>query len=632
VARSTASRTFESLPDRSGILNWFLPVVLLLCLLPAGIAILHATGGQRYLGFEYNTDDHMVYAAWMRQAMDGRILFDNRFTTDAQPSLTVHLYFLVLGWIAKLVGIPVAAAFGRLLFTAIFLLLANRFILRLEFESRIRGVALVLVVFAGGLGFLFWQMFGVAIVKPVPDFLKDLLNGQLPIDVWQPEAFIFPSMLTNGLFMVSMCLILKVYESFLDARSSWGPTAVGFVCLTLLMNIHSYDVLTVALVMVGFLAAAWLKKSVTLPWIARSLVIAAGVVLPAAWFIHVLHSDPVFQARAATETYSPNFRGVLFGYLPLMVLGIVGAVSRARSGTDRHIRNRRLAAVGIFIFILFGLSLASGSMATSYFLSAPTWAAVFLLAVVATALWADENPAWDLVFGWAAVGTVAIYFPGLFQRKLTMGLSVPWALLAALGLQSLLEKTASSSRRLYTALAMLLLCASSVLWLVRDISYINQNVANTTRHPVYLDPDLVKILDILNVQPGKKVVLALPGSGSQSTDSDGHPIPDSFSSPIIPDLAPILTGLTGAYSYAGHWSETPEYGRRTGEVYKFFLRQPIGGMRSVMTDADRKNFIAKTGANYAVVPSTDKGLPLVSASALGTALYSGPNWTLVKLK
>src|SRR5579885_2753146 len=57
--------------------------------------------GSSYLGIQYNLDDHMVYAAWMRQAMDGRVLFDNRFTTDAQPGLTIHLYFLVLGWIAK---------------------------------------------------------------------------------------------------------------------------------------------------------------------------------------------------------------------------------------------------------------------------------------------------------------------------------------------------------------------------------------------------------------------------------------------------------------------------------------------------------------------------------------------------
>jgi arabinosyltransferase C len=619
-------------PERpASILRWFVPAVLALCLVPAAVGLLHASGGAKYLGFEYNTDDHMVYAAWMRQAIDGHLLFDNRFTTDPQPSLTIHLYFLALGWLAKLAGIPVAAAMGRLLFTGLFLVLAHRFIRRLRFEGRVGELALVLVVFGGGLGFLFWQMFGVAITKPLPEFVVGLLSGQLPVDVWQPEAFIFPSMLTNGLFMVSLCLILGVYESFLDASSSWRAAAIGFVCLGLLMNIHSYDVLTIALVMVGFLAAAWLKKRVSAVWIARAVVIALGAALPAAWFVHVLQSDPVFQARAATETYSPNFRGVLFGYLPLMVLGLWGAIFRARESQDRHVRNRRLAGVGVVILLLLGLALAAGTVSNGYFLSPAAWIGCYVLAVAASGLWADDNPTWDLVFSWAAIGTVAIYFPGLFQRKLTMGLSVPWALLATLGLQSLLKKSPESSRKLYSVCAMLVLCASSVLWLVRDISYINQNVSNTTRHAVYLDPDLLKILDLINEKPGRKVVLALPGSGSQNVDSDGHQIPDSFASPPLPDVAPILTGLTGAYSYAGHWSETPDYGHRTGDVYRFFLSQPAGGIHSVMDKSSREQFLRKTGANLAVLPSDGKGLPLVPASDLGQVLYTGPTWTLVSL-
>src|SRR4051812_26682055 len=64
--------------------------------LPTTIIWLATSPGSSYLGIQYNLDDHMVYAAWMRQAMDGHILFDNRFATDPQPRLTVHLYFLVL--------------------------------------------------------------------------------------------------------------------------------------------------------------------------------------------------------------------------------------------------------------------------------------------------------------------------------------------------------------------------------------------------------------------------------------------------------------------------------------------------------------------------------------------------------
>src|SRR5665213_3528558 len=77
-------------------------VAVFLAVAPAILAVLTAPAGSSYVGYQYNTDDHMVYAAWMRQAMDGHFFFDNRFTTQAQPGLTVHVYFFLLGLIAKL--------------------------------------------------------------------------------------------------------------------------------------------------------------------------------------------------------------------------------------------------------------------------------------------------------------------------------------------------------------------------------------------------------------------------------------------------------------------------------------------------------------------------------------------------
>jgi hypothetical protein len=617
--------------EKPSWLKWLIPIVSVLILAPTLYGFLHAPQGSRYIGFEYNTDDHMVYAAWMRQAMDGRLLMDNRFTTDPQPSLTFNLYFLLLGWLAKAIGIAWAATAGRVIFSGVFLLLAGRLIGRLGFAPRWANVALLFTVFGGGLGFLFWQMFGVSISKPLPQIATDLLNGQLPIDVWQPEGFIFPSMLTNGLFMVSLCLILSVYECFLSAKADWRAVPLGFFSLGALMNIHSYDVLTIAFVMLGFVSAAWKMKGLTLGWIFRAAVIVSGVALPALWFVHVLQVDKVFQSRAATETYSPNYRAVLFGYLPLIGLGLYGAFVKAKTEGGRKMRNRRLAAVGLLTLLILGLGLAANANTPGYFLNFGGWGVCFVIAVVAACLWAEENAVWSLLFSWAAVGMVAIYFPQLFQRKLTMGLSVPWALLAAFGLQDAIQKAPASSRKLYASAVGLVVCASSFLWLARDFAFINQNVSNTTRHPVYLDADLSKIVSILNERRGRKVVLALPGAGTPSVGPDGRQIVDSFGPPALPDISPILSGLTGAYTYAGHWSETPDYGQRAGTMYRFFLKSPFGSVRAVMSPAEREALVSSTGANYAVIPTSEEGLPLVSAAELGKTIFAGDDWTLVGL-
>jgi arabinosyltransferase C len=73
--------------------------------LPAILAWQSAPAGSTYLGYVFSTDDQMVYAAWIRQAMAGQFLFDNRFTNAPQPGLTINLYFLLLGQVARGTGI-----------------------------------------------------------------------------------------------------------------------------------------------------------------------------------------------------------------------------------------------------------------------------------------------------------------------------------------------------------------------------------------------------------------------------------------------------------------------------------------------------------------------------------------------
>jgi len=628
LANQTALESKGSGPNRQ---VWAIVGVLVAIAFPFFYALLRSPAGSRYIGFEYNTDDHMVYAAWMRQAMSGQFLFDNRFTTDPQPGLTIHLYFLALGWVAVALGIPLAATVGRIAFAGLFLYLIGRFIKRLDFEPGNQTLAFFFVTLGGGIGFLFWQMFGTTFTKPASDAVTGFLLNQLPIDIWQPEAFVFPSMLTNGLFMVSLCLILATYQAFLDSKESWKPAILGFIAVGLLMNIHSYDVLTVGLVMVGFLVAQLGRKQVNVGWVLRAVVIGAGAIIPALWFVHVLQNDPVFQSRAATETYSTNFRSVFVGYLPLLILGLAALGMKAKADPSESRKKLRFIGLGLFCLLTLALIALAGSHTQGYFLDMPKWLVVFAIAIAATALSSDENPAWNLIVSWAFIGMFAIYFPGLFQRKLTMGLSVPWAILASYGLWNGLGKMQPGTRRLCTVFASILVCATSLLWLIRDLSFINGNVANTTRHPVYLDSDLGEIIQTLNKTPGKKILLALPGAANPNADNDGHQILDSFASPILPDVAPIVTGLTGTYTYAGHWSETPDYLKRTGEVYRFLLATPFQSVKEVMTDEERKAFIQKTGANYALIPTEAKGLPLIDPAHLGQVVFPGKTWTLIKL-
>jgi arabinosyltransferase C len=613
---------------------WLAGAATFIAFIPAIYALVRAPAGSAYIGFEYNTDDHMVYAAWMRQAMDGHLLMDNRFTTMAQPGLTVHLYFFALGLVARLAGIPLAAAIGRAVFSVLFVFLAQGLVKRLKLGVYGLKLSLALTIFGAGLGFLVWQSFGVAFDKPAPEAISSFLLGGLPIDVWQPEGFVFPSMLTNGLFMVSLCLIVFVFLCFLRAQEDARAVLPGFLAVGVLMNIHSYDVLTVALVMIGFLGATLWRRQATTAWVLRAIAIGAGAILPALWFVHVLSSDAVFQARAATETFSPNFRQVLAGYLIMVVLGLSAAFVRAKAEPSERRRKLRLLGVGLAAGLFIAMAILAGTKGTGFFLSPAAWAVAYSLAIAAVVLAADAEPAWNLLFAWAVVGMVAIYFPGLFQRKLTMGLSVPWAILSAALIEHLVSGSERYRRNLSTALVLIALGASSIRWLFRDMEYVRLNVSNTTRHPVYLSPDERRVIETLNAQKGRNVLLALPGSSTPSFDDAGQKLPDEFQTPLLPDLAPICSGLSGVYTYAGHWSETPDYTRRAGDMYRFFFREPFQSVRQVMTAPERADFINRTGATYALMPSTESFnlFPLVDARQLGEVVYDGPQLRLVKLR
>ncbi len=585
-----------------------------LAAIPTVIAMVATPPGSMYLGSQINVDDHMVYAAWMRQAMDSQVLFDNRFTIDSQPGLTVNLYFLLLGNIAKFISIPIATTLARLGLTFLFVFLLGNLLAKLEFKVYTAKFALFMAVFGAGLGYLQWWPFGVAMPEGKGGIFNSILQSRLPIDVWQPEAFVFPSMLTNGLFMVSLCLIIGVISSIISAKESWKSVFPGFLCMFVLMNIHSYDVLLIALVMVGFLVASIASKTFETKWLIRTLTIGAGAILPAVWFLFVLSQDPVFQARAATLTFAPTFRQVLFGVLPAIIFSL-GSLFEGSKPTKKEI-----AGMGLFCAVLVTLFIASsGANPDQMFLNAPQFSIAYLLILVSIGLTARKSLGWNLFWAWAAIAIIAPYFPGLFQRKLGMALALPWGIMAAYGMSAIFQRVDRSARNLVSALALIVVSASSLYWFQRELLLIKNNVASTTVQPVFYGKDVSAIVKFIDQQDNPKVAAAFPGI--PSAQEGNFP----FTTPFIPDLNPILSGLTGAYTYAGHWSETPDYSKKRQQVQELFNPN--------LPDIERRRMVVEMQLDYLVIPdeSAFSDLGIADLSNLGEKVYDGPQFDLIQV-
>ncbi|MCA0361274.1 MAG: hypothetical protein LCH41_09485 [Armatimonadetes bacterium] len=607
--------------------SWRLALVAtVLAAIPMLIAWLATPSGGFYLGAQFNADDHMVYAAWMHQAMEGRFMFENRFAVEQQPGLTIHLYFWALGTIARVfegmgpeVALPLVANLARIGFTFLFVILLGKFVKKLEFSIFASKLAMILGCFGGGLGFMVWEPFGrlnMTSTNPVNGFLE----RRLPVDVWQPEVLVFPSMLTNGLFMVSLCLILWAMNSVVAARESWKSVLPGATAMLLLMNIHSYDVLLVTFVLIGFLVATLVSKEFSGQWLARAVVIGLGTIPAALWFMNVLSQDTVFQARAATETFSPTFRQILVGIFPLVLLSLP-ALASGREGWQKW------AAPGSLVALFGALAIAATGFDSekAYFMTQGAFAASFVAAIGVVALGARKGLGWNLFYAWAVIGAVAPFFPQLFQRKLAMGLALPWAVLAALGVEVILRRidqqvpkdSARNIRNLVTALAVAVMSASSLYWFQRELTLIRSNVATTKVQTVFYSADVKAIVRELHQIPGRKVVAARPGVSINVPE-------DPFIPPYIPDLNPILSGLAGATTYAGHWSETPDYGNRRQDVERLFAMASPEEIREILT---------RTGIEYVVIPNPEAfgELPATDLSPFGTTIYQGQQFSLMKI-
>ena len=590
--------------------KWFALAITVLVALPTLYCYLIRPAGSMYLGIQYNLDDHMVYAGWMKQAMEGHLTFENRFTTDQQPALTIHLYFLALGWIAKIAGIPLTMTLARLGFTFLSVILLGRLIEFVTDKIYRRKIALAMSVVGGGIGFAVWHNFGRLIVLPTNETLKGILLDRLPNDVWQPEGFFLYSAFTNSLFMVSLCLILGVLINVLKARETTKAILPGAICFGLLMNVHSYDVLLIALSLVGFVCTLIGSKMVEKPWVLRALVISLGVVPFALWFVYVLKNDAVFQARAATLTYSPNFRQIFFGYVLLIIPALVAVFDK---------RKNTMIGVGLMVLVLIGLNVAASThLADSYYMSMGVWVGIFAIVLISLFLIRPDKPGVALIVAWAFVGIIAPYFPALFQRKLTMMLSIPWGILAGVGIAMVLEKRDRGQRNLLTALALIVFSATGIRWFSREISLAKKNVSNTTVHSIYYSNDIAKIINRLSPLGRNAVVAALPGIPQASLNEQNETVLDSYDTPIVPDLNPIMVGLAGTRTYAGHWSETPDYGKKRLDIDHRISRP----------DAD---LYKDLGITYLILPKAD--FPgLLAPETYGTVEYKGAEWILINLK
>lgn len=442
----------------------------------------------------FNGDDHAVYYAWIRQAHDGHWLFRNLFTLEPQRGIYFHAYFLLLGLLSRapFLGIEGADQLGRSLFGIITLVLVYRLAAFFTTDVFTRRVVFWISAVSGGFGWLFWHR--------TVTFLD-------PVDSWQPEAFTFASLYTNGLFCVSLALMLGIVIALLLAeergQTRWALAAGA--CGFLLANIHTYDLFHLTAAWVSFFLVRWLLTRRFPREQLRAACIAAAVTLPSFAYMYWFYkTEPVFSKRVEVPTLTPGPLLYLLGYGLLAPLAIAGGAILAR-----HWRDRR-----------------------------------------------EDTPLSGrllLPLTWCVAGYLVAYAPVAFQRKLVMGLHFPLALLAGLALAELCRRVAKrTGTPLLAGVTAAVVIATSAItmvrFMVRDVQTgLTHNMTSTGIHPVYWDESEIAAFEWLRTHtPASATLMTFPHNGV---------------------LAPAYADRA---VFAGHWGETPDYAEKMKVAVPFY--------------------------------------------------------------
>lgn len=294
-------------------------VILIITGLPYLYGATVSTSTNRFGGFVIGVEDGYSYLAKMRQGAAGDWLFHLAYTPEPHPGAPFFLYYILLGKGAKLLGLgmPVALHLSRVLTIPFGLLSFYAFTAYFTPQRVIRQVAYLLFAFSAGLGWL-WLWLG-----------QSMALGEMPVDLWVPDASFFLSALTFPHLPLAQGLLLWVVVATLRYLESghwrWWAVAAGTGVLVSLIHPYTLPVLSTV---IGFYLLYQVSRQNWPLW--RSvgrLVLVIGPALPyLIYALLIFETNFAFQAwREQSLTLSPHPIHYLLGFgllIPLVGLGL----------------------------------------------------------------------------------------------------------------------------------------------------------------------------------------------------------------------------------------------------------------------------------------------------------------------
>lgn len=285
--------------------------VLLLAVLPYLIVAQTTPPDLQFGAMLVNPIDGQSYLAKIRQGYDGSWLFRLPYTAIDDADAFLFTFFLGLGHVARLAGLPLTSVYhlARIVGGFALLLGVYKLIARVFDLTSVRRWTWMFVALSAGLGWL----------------------GLEATDVTIPESNTFFSILTNAHFAAATALIIVIYLAILDV--AWLHAALASLLLAIL---QPFAPIAVFAALGVFLFLRWLKQR-SFPRTQTIVVVLAGLAITPLmlYFYFVTQRDPILQRWTAQNvTLSPPLLDYLFGYGLMWILAIPGGRWALRRGRD----------------------------------------------------------------------------------------------------------------------------------------------------------------------------------------------------------------------------------------------------------------------------------------------------------
>ncbi|MEK6645224.1 MAG: hypothetical protein AABY84_00905 [Candidatus Firestonebacteria bacterium] len=323
----------------------------LITIIPYYIASTYTPKNMCFMGFFEGSFDQNSYLGWIKQGVEGNILFKNLYTVQEQSNNFFHPLFYLMGKFIKLINSNVTDGYHIFrIITGFLLLLLIYYFIRIFIEEKNRRLySFILITISSGFGWLFSRELYEKLGKTF---------ALMPIDLWITEGFTFFTVATRPIFIVSLALMLLIFYFFWISckKNYWLYAFFAGIFSLLLTLIHPYDLVTVYTTLVIYIICDYINKKKLDINIIKNFLIVFLIALPALIYeYYIFNFAEVFKAwKDVNITISPNPYSYIIGYgllIPFAIWGIFLTLKSAK--TEKLLLLSWIFAVMVLTYLPF---------------------------------------------------------------------------------------------------------------------------------------------------------------------------------------------------------------------------------------------------------------------------------------